>query len=142
LRQIGARWEYRLGCPNQEAESALNDALLKGLLGNAMRAERAVSRLYDVLVSGDFDALRRHIASLFASIPHQWHDGNPIARSEGYYASGLQGISLPSGFQQLIIPGVKLLGTGLPRRGQSRLGEGPKRQGGVRPLVASFRIQP
>ena len=86
-RQIGARWEYSLGYPNLEVETALNDALLKGLMGDAMQAERAVSRLYDVLVAADFDALRRHIASLFAAIPHQWHDTNPIARYEGYYAS-------------------------------------------------------
>ena len=86
-RRIGARWEYQLGYPNLEVESALNDALLKGLMGDAMQAERAVSRLYDVLVAADFDALRRHIASLFAAIPHQWHDTNPIARYEGYYAS-------------------------------------------------------
>ncbi len=86
-RQIGARWEYQLGYPNLEVESALNDALLKGLMGDAMQAERAVSRLYDVLVAGDFAGLRRHIASLFAAIPHQWLDTNPIARYEGYYAS-------------------------------------------------------
>ena len=86
-RRIGARWEYQLGYPNLEVESALNDALLKGLMGDAMQAERAVSRLYDVLVAADFDALRRHLASLFAAIPHQWHDSNPIARYEGYYAS-------------------------------------------------------
>ncbi len=86
-RQMGARWEYQLGYPNLEVESALNDALLKGLMGDAMQAERAVSRLYDVLVAADFDALRRHIASLFAAIPHQWHDTHPFARYEGYYAS-------------------------------------------------------
>ena len=70
-----------------EVESALNDALLKGLMGDPMQAERAVSRLYDVLVSGDFEALRAHIEALFAAIPHQWHDGHPIARYEGFYAS-------------------------------------------------------
>ena len=86
-RRIGARWEYQLGYPNLEVESALNDALLKGLMGDAMQAERAVSRLYDVLVAGDFEALRQHLASLFAAIPHQWHDTHPIARYEGYYAS-------------------------------------------------------
>jgi hypothetical protein len=31
--------------------------------------------------------LRQHIVSLFAAIPHQWHDGNEIARYEGFYAS-------------------------------------------------------
>src|SRR5690606_21434033 len=72
---------------NLEVETALNDALLKALLGDPMQAERAVSRLYDVLVSGNFAALRAHLVSLFAAIPHQWHTGNPIARYEGYYAS-------------------------------------------------------
>ncbi|WP_295544462.1 ATP-binding protein [uncultured Thiohalocapsa sp.] len=86
-RQIGARWEYGLGYPNLEVESALNDALLKRLMGNGLRAEQAVSRLYDVLLSGDFEALRRHVASLFAAIPSDWYRNNPIARYEGYYAS-------------------------------------------------------
>jgi len=86
-RQIGARREYSLGYPNLEVESALNDALLKGLMGDPMQAERAVSRLYDVLVAADFQALRQHIVSLFAAIPHHWHDGNEIARYEGFYCS-------------------------------------------------------
>ncbi len=86
-RQTGARWEYSLGYPNLEVETALNDALLKGLMGDAMQAERAVSRLYDVLVAADCDALRQHIASLFAAIPSDWYRNNPIAQYEGYYAS-------------------------------------------------------
>ncbi len=86
-RRIGARLEYSLGYPNLEVESALNDALLKGLMGDPMQAERAVSRLYDILVAADLEALRQHIVSLFAAIPHQWHDGNEIARFEGFYAS-------------------------------------------------------
>jgi len=86
-RRIGARLEYTLGYPNLEVETALNDALLKALMGDPMQAERAISRLYDVLVAGDFAALRAHLVSLFAAIPHQWHTGNPIARYEGYYAS-------------------------------------------------------
>ena len=86
-RQLGARREYSLGYPNLEMESALNDALLKGLMGDASDAERAVSRLYDILVAADFAALRQHIISLFAAIPHQLHDGNPIARFEGFCVS-------------------------------------------------------
>jgi len=68
-------------------ESALNDALLKGLMGDPMQAERAVTRLYDVLAATDFVGFRAHLDSLFAAIPYQWHIGNPIARYEGYYAS-------------------------------------------------------
>lgn len=86
-RRLGARLEYVLGYPNLEVETALNDALLKGLMGEPMAAERAQSRLYDVLVSGDFAALRAHVESLFAAIPHHWHEGHPIARYEGFYAS-------------------------------------------------------
>jgi len=86
-RQIGARWEYSLGYPNLEVEAALNDSLVKALIGQPGQASELASRLYDVLVAGDFAALRQHIVSLFAAIPHQWHDGNPIARFEGFYAS-------------------------------------------------------
>jgi len=86
-RRIGARLEYTLGYPNLEVETALNDSLAKALIGHAGQASELASRLYDVLVSGDFDALRAHVESLFAAIPHHWHDGHPIARYEGFYAS-------------------------------------------------------
>jgi hypothetical protein len=86
-RRTGARTEYQLGYPNLEVQTALNDALLKGLMGDPLAAERAQGRLYDVLVAADFEALRDHVTALFNAIPHHWHDNNPIARYEGYYAS-------------------------------------------------------
>lgn len=86
-RRLGARLEYTLGYPNLEVESALNDSLAKTLIGQPGRASELASRLYDVLVAADFAALRAHLESLFAAIPHQWHDGHPIARYEGFYAS-------------------------------------------------------
>ena len=86
-RRIGARVEYTLGYPNLEVESALNDSLIKALIGEPGRASELTSRLYDVLVAGDFPALRAHLASLFAAIPYHWQTGNPIAYYEGYYAS-------------------------------------------------------
>ncbi|HYN79559.1 MAG TPA: ATP-binding protein [Lamprocystis sp. (in: g-proteobacteria)] len=86
-RRTGARIEHTLGYPNLEVQTALNDALLKGLMGDPMAAERAQSRLYDVLVAADFAALRAHVQALFAAIPHHWHANNPIARYEGFYAS-------------------------------------------------------
>jgi hypothetical protein len=86
-RRIGARLEYTLGYPNLEVETALNDSLAKALIGRPGHASELASRLYDVLLSGDFSALRAHIEALFAAIPHQWHDGHPIARYEGFYAS-------------------------------------------------------
>ena len=86
-RQTGARIEYTLREPNLEVRSALHDALLKRLMGDAMRAERAESRLYDRLQANDFPGLHSHFSQLFASIPHDWHRKNPIAQYEGYYAS-------------------------------------------------------
>ena len=86
-RQIGARWEYSLGYPNLEVSAALNDSLAKAFLGQPGLASELASRLYDVLVAADFEALRRHVTSLFDAIPHQWHDGNDLARFEGFYAS-------------------------------------------------------
>ncbi len=86
-RRLGTRLEYTLGYPNLEVASALNDSLAKALIGDPGRASELTSRLYDVLLAGDFDALRAHLESLFAGVPHQWHDGHPLARYEGYYAS-------------------------------------------------------
>ena len=86
-RRLGARLEYTLGYPNLEVEAALNDSLAKAMIGEPGQASELASRLYDVLVSGDFAALRAHVQALFDAIPHQWHDNNPIARYEGFYAS-------------------------------------------------------
>jgi hypothetical protein len=86
-RRTGARTEYRLGYPNLEVEAALNDSLVKAMLGAPSRASVLASRLYDILVAADPEALRAHVTALFDAIPHHWHDNNPIARYEGYYAS-------------------------------------------------------
>jgi len=86
-RQIGARIKYRLGYPNREVESALNDALVKALMGAPSAAGHAVGRLYDVLVAGDVPRLRSHVEALYAAIPHDWYRNNPITQYEGYWAS-------------------------------------------------------
>ena len=86
-RQTGARIEYTLTEPNLEVRSALHDALLKRLMGESMRAERAESRLFDRLSANDFSGLQAHFSQLFASIPHDWYRINPLAQYEGYYAS-------------------------------------------------------
>jgi len=86
-RRTGARTEYALTYPNLEVRSALNDVLVKHLLGDAAKAREHAGRLYDLLVARDFAGLEAHFRSLFASIPHDWHRKNEIARYEGYYAS-------------------------------------------------------
>ncbi|MGD9973576.1 MAG: AAA family ATPase [Desulfatirhabdiaceae bacterium] len=86
-RIMAGRTEYRLGYPNLEVQTALNDVLLKSLMADHSRAEAGISRLYDTLAGGDFNALEAHFKALFASIPFDWHRKNDIARYEGYYAS-------------------------------------------------------
>ncbi len=86
-RRMGARIEYTLGYPNLEVASALNDVLVKALMGDPSRASEAVSRLYDCLEAGDVARLEAHLKSLYASIPHDWYRNNPITRYEGYWAS-------------------------------------------------------
>jgi hypothetical protein len=86
-RQVGARIEYQLSYPNLEVEASLNDALLKGLMGDESQAEAVTSRLFAVLQEGALDELHRHIDSLYAAIPHDWYRNNPIAQYEGYWAS-------------------------------------------------------
>ena len=86
-RRLGARIEYRLGYPNLEVETSLNDALLKGLMGDASLAEAVTRRLFEALTGGDTNTLRRHFESLFAGIPHDWFRNNPITQYEGYWAS-------------------------------------------------------
>ena len=81
------RTYYRLGYPNQEVRQSLNDSLLSHLIRNpGQRAEHG-ARLYDLLLANDFAGLETLFRAFFASIPHQWHTNNDIARYEGYWAS-------------------------------------------------------
>jgi hypothetical protein len=41
----------------------------------------------ELLLADDQDGLKDLLHALFAGIPHQWYDNNPICRYEGYYAS-------------------------------------------------------
>ena len=86
-RKTGARTIYALAYPNLEVRSGLNDALLKGLMGDASLAEQVQTRLFDTLTALDFDALKVHFQSLYGGIAHQWYTSNPIAQYEGFYAS-------------------------------------------------------
>ena len=86
-RQTGVRTMYALTYPNLEVRSGLNDALLKGLMGDASLAEQVQIRLFDVLSALDFSALKTHFQSLYSSIAHQWYTSNPITQYEGFYAS-------------------------------------------------------
>ncbi|OQX07945.1 MAG: hypothetical protein BWK76_24215, partial [Desulfobulbaceae bacterium A2] len=84
---LPGHWVYTLGYPNQEVEICLNAALLHGYGVDASRAFDNRLRLLELLRANDLAALRQHVVSLFAAIPHDWYRNNPIARYEGYYAS-------------------------------------------------------
>jgi hypothetical protein len=86
-RRIGARIEYELGYPNLEVAYSLNDALLKGLMGDPSLAEQVTLSAYEALVRADTTLLRHHLERLYASILHDWYRKNPITHYEGYWAS-------------------------------------------------------
>ena len=77
---------YRLGYPNREVRVALNLGLLAAM-SPTLSAQVECSRLRRLLAAHDFAGLERLLRAFFASIPHQWHTRNDIARFEGFYAS-------------------------------------------------------
>ena len=84
---LGGKALYRLGYPNREVRQSLNECLLQAMTPEASRQGAREIELYALLRANDFDGLRALFESFFASIPHDWHRKNDIARYEGYYAS-------------------------------------------------------
>ena len=78
---------YRLGYPNREVWKSLNRSLLNHLTKDSPHRAQHRARLYDLLLANDFEGLEALFQAFFASIPHQWHTRNELARYEGYYAS-------------------------------------------------------
>lgn len=87
VQRIGAQPYYRLRYPNLEVQSSLNEAMLRRLSPEPGPVIERTSRLYGLLQTNDFAGMRELFTAFFASIPHDWHRKNPIARYEGYYAS-------------------------------------------------------
>jgi hypothetical protein len=81
------RMDLQLKYPNQEVQASLNEALLQRLCGNLSAPGVQISRLWDVLLAGDAQALRAVFHAFFASIPNDWYRNSPIAQFEGYWAS-------------------------------------------------------
>ena len=82
----GPRTLYRLGYPNLEVRTSLNQALLGFLASRASRARRWVD-FVRALRERDLGGIEAQLRSLFAAIPFEWHTRNDLARYEGYYAS-------------------------------------------------------
>ena len=83
--EVSAR--YRLGCPNREVRRSLNASLLRAMLPDGTRRDRAQDQLRDLLEHGDLEGVEALFRAFFAGIPHEWHTRNNIAHFEGYYAS-------------------------------------------------------
>ncbi|MDE0124885.1 MAG: AAA family ATPase [Bryobacterales bacterium] len=84
---LGGKTLYRLGYPNREVRQSLNERLLQAMTPKASQQGTREIELYALLRANDFGGLRTLFESFFASIPHDWHRKNDIARYEGYYAS-------------------------------------------------------
>lgn len=80
-------WVYTLGYPNHEVETSLNAALLIGYGADGQQAFENRLLLLQLLTRANCAGLQALFQSFFASIPHDWHRNNPIARYEGYYVS-------------------------------------------------------
>ena len=78
---------YTLGFPNLEVESSLNDLLLPVLGISHCQAQTYQLALLDILKRNDLQALKTHLQSLYAGLPHDWYRNSSIARYEGHYAS-------------------------------------------------------
>ena len=78
---------YRLSYPNLEVRMALNRRLLASIGWDRARDLGSRDRFMDALEAADFEGMKAQLEALFASIPHDWHRRNEIARYEGYYAS-------------------------------------------------------
>ena len=84
---LGGKTLYRLGYPNREVRQSLNERLLRAMAPDASRQGTREAELYSLLSANDVEGLRGLFESFFASIPHDWHRKNEIARYEGYCAS-------------------------------------------------------
>jgi len=87
LIRVGAQTTYRLGYPNLEVRSSLNDVLLESFARNTVQKRRNLDSLYNHLRNGRVAELRPVFHAFFASIPHDWYRKNQLAGYEGFYAS-------------------------------------------------------
>ena len=79
---------FRLGYPNLEVRRSLNRHLFAHLSDRPSDVGSAVWRpLLRAFRAADPEGVEAELRALFASMPHQWHTRNDIARFEGYYAS-------------------------------------------------------
>lgn len=83
---VGAVARYRLGFPNLEVRSAFSQMCLDMMKPDSSLLE-SQGGMAAALNTGDTQALRAYLHTLFSSIPYNWYVNNPVARYEGFYAS-------------------------------------------------------
>ncbi len=87
VRRLPGLMQVTLRYPNLEVRTSLNAVLLQNLMPNPAQYGIHATRLYDLLLDGDFPGLQALFHAFYASIPHQWQTNSPVAQYEGYYAS-------------------------------------------------------
>ena len=88
---------YRLDYPNREVYQSLNRVLLEHIVQDPAARRSNSKRLRKLLAAADMDGLEALLRSVYADIPHFWHDNNDIADYEGFYASVLYSYFAASG---------------------------------------------
>ena len=99
---------YRLGYPNREVRQSLQRSLV-GFLRDRRPGPRRWLALVRALRAQELTEVESQLRAFFASIPHEWHTRNELARYEGYCASVFYSF---------------LSGTGLEVRAEERLAAG------------------
>ena len=89
-REDGERRHYRLGYPNLEVRTSLNETMLGHLTGGTASTLSAEVPLREHLLRQNFRAVENLLRSVFAGVPHDWYRGNRIGEYEGYYKAVLQ----------------------------------------------------
>jgi len=77
---------FTLGFPNHEVLFALTGLFRDEVTGLRDQPQYG-DRVYDAILSDNPVALRAAITAFLASIPHDWHRKNNIARFEGYWST-------------------------------------------------------
>lgn len=85
--QRGGRKLYKLDYPNTEVRQSLSGSLLEQVTGRWVEMANLGEELCQLLVASDFNGFADCLRSLFAGIPHQWHDNADLVRYEAWYAS-------------------------------------------------------
>jgi len=100
---------YQLKIPNKEVEVSLMGTVAD-FLGKVDKSLIHRNNIYNSLLNKDFEDFKKHIKSLFASIPYNNFTGAKLYEYEGYYASVF--------YAYLKSLGVELIGEDVTNKGR------------------------